>query len=589
MCGIFFVKTFSNKELIKKEKIDLIHQIHKERGPDEKSSIIKNDWMMIHTRLSVTVPGEGHQPIQNSSETSYMIFNGEIYNYKELAAQYNLFNNQRYSDTDLLFKMIEEIGFRETILKLRGMFAIVYYDLKNQKVYAARDHFGQKPLFFYKKKDTIAFSSTIKALILFFNCEINYGKILGVISKQGKNCPSETLFKLIGGLRAGEIMELDFELKEKSFTYFSHKDIINTEIYRSNISSPFENLNMSINNTMQVHCHTESNIGLLLSGGYDSSMVLKYSRNFKKTDLCLTKLCPGIENIPLNIIPKLLEKYPSDCFFKVITPKIYFQELIDFIKMNFSIPKWGGTPAMRYLFKDIKYKNIKVFLGGDGIDESMMGYNTHLKFLKKISKDQLHSSLSGEPLLSDFSLEDNNKLIEKRNLIENDLKEYISNDEAFTQSFLFQDTLEFLQRCNLPSADLFSMNESIELRSPFVDLEFMKFALNLPLKWKYQKEVGGKYMFKKLAKDTIGDIFTKNKEGTRNYSRLLSQGNFWKLDEFEVIKLFPVLKAFKSFTVSTRFTIVCIEFLIRILDNPEIENNQLINLLNQEGKIAFEF
>ena len=587
MCGIFFVKTLKNNEIITKEKVDIVLQIHNDRGPDEKSKIIFKDWMMIHNRLAITAPNKGHQPISNNAKTAYMVFNGEIYNYKQLCNEFKLCDETIFSDTDVLFKLIEVLGFRAAIKKLRGMFAIVYYDLKNMKIYTARDHFGQKPLWIYRNNGVIAFSSTIKALIKYFDIDINFSKLMYHISKQGKVCSSQTIFNSVSGLRAGEIKEYDSLLNEKSIIYFNHENIIDKKLYKENLKYPIERLDSSIRETISKHCETNSKTGVLLSGGYDSSMILKYSRDFDSTRICLTKLCPGIENIPLKVIPKLLNKYPSDILFKVITPNIYLRELIKFIKTNSSIPKWGGTPAMRYLLNDLKFKNIKVVLGGDGIDESFMGYSSHLNFLKDNGNNKLHSSLNGEILLSDFCKEDNEELIKKRKLIEKNLQEYMSKGEAYTQSFLFQDTFDFRQRCNLPSADLFSMNESVELRNPFVDIEFFKFALNLPLEWKYNNEIGGKYIFKVHAKECIGDIFPKHKEGTRNFSRLLSQTSIWNLDKFRVLDLFPILKSFENFKESTRFTIICVEFLLRILDEPNLEDHKLNILLNDQGKSIF--
>lgn len=587
MCGIFFVKSLSKKNLITKERIESIYEIHKERGPDEKKHIVIDDCLMIHTRLAITNPRSGHQPISDSSEKSFMLFNGEIYNYKDLAKQYNFMKDEDYSDTDILFKLIDEVGFINAIKKLRGMFAIVYYDLENRKIYAARDHFGQKPLYSYSSKNTIAFSSTIRGLISYFGLSLDYSKILHLISKQGKTCPSQTIFNSVGGLRAGEIREFNFELEEESYNYFSHQNIIDSQLYKENLKEPIENFDHILRETINVHFDTEAKTGLLLSGGFDSSMLMRYSEDVKESELCLTKLCPGIEKIPLQVVPKLLEKSPKDILFKVLTPKTYFRELIKFIKLNLTIPKWGGTPAMRYLVRDIEFRNIKVIFGGDGVDESLMGYDTHLNFIQQKSDNQIHKTLFGEKLLSDFSFEDNQKLFKNRKLIEEDLREHLSDKEAFIQSFLFQDSLEFLQRCNLPSADLFSMNESLELRNPFVDLEFMRFSLNLPLKWKYNKNTGGKYIFKLLAKEKIGDIFPSHKEGTRNFSRLLSQTNIWNPNQFNVIRLFPVLKNFESFMDSTRFTIICVELLLRIIDNPNIELKNFYTLFNNEGKSIF--
>ncbi len=589
MCGIFFLKSNKNNKLINKKTADLIFESHKDRGPDEANLIIENNWMMVHTRLSITAPEAGHQPIYDKSKKIYMLFNGEIYNYKSLAYQFNLnFTKEfKYSDTDVLFKLIEKIGFFETLKNIRGMFSIIYYDLSNKKLYIARDHFGQKPIWIYEKNGLIAISSTLKSLVELFRPSIDNNNLIHLISKQGKICPSKSFYQYVSGLRAGQFIEIDDDLKKKTNNFFSYKNLIDLEIYKDNFKFSKENLDHSIRKTIKLHCDTESSLGVLLSGGYDSSMIYKYAFELKSSLICFTKLCPNIEKIPLNVIPKLIDKFPSDIFFKVITPTSYLIGLFDFIKHNLDVPKWGGTSTMSTLLKESKNKGIKVLLGGDGIDESMLGYNTHFNHIKKSSDNLIHSSLSGEKLLKEYCNEDNFKLIIEREFIEESLRDFMNEDEAFTKSFLYQDTIEFLQRCNLPSADLFSMNQSIELRNPFVDLDFLKNALNTPLNFNFVDEQNGKLVFKNLAKDRIGDIFTKHKEGTRNYSRLLCNSDFWRLDEFEIIKEFPVLKSFNSFATNTKFTIIICEILLRIIYDPELDINGIYELLTLKGKTVF--
>lgn len=589
MCGIFFLKSNVNNKLINEKTADLIYASHKDRGPDETNRIIQNNWMMVHTRLSITSPESGHQPIYNKSKKVYMVFNGEIYNYKSLVDQFNLnFTKEfKYSDTDVLFKLIEKIGFVETLKNIRGMFAIIYYNLSTKKIYIARDHFGQKPIWIYERDGLIAISSTIKSIVELFKPDVQNTNLIHLISKQGKTCPSKSVYKFVSGLRAGQLIEIDNDLNKKTNYFFSYKNLIDIDIYKKNCNSTKSNLDQAIRETIKLHCDTESSLGVLLSGGYDSSMIYKYAFEFNSPLICFTKLCPNIEKIPLDVIPKLINKFPSDITFKVITPTLYLIGLFDFIKHNLDVPKWGGTSTMRTLLKESKNKGIKVLLGGDGIDESMLGYNTHFNHIEKRSDNLIHSVLAGEVFLKEFCEEDNFNLINLRESIEESLGNYMNTDEAFTKSFLYQDTLEFLQRCNLPSADLFSMNQSIELRNPFVDIEFLRNALNTPLSFNCVDNLNGKLVFKDLAKEVIGDIFPSHKEGTRNYSKLLCNSDFWRLDEFEVMREFPILRSFNSFQTNTKFTIISCEILLRIINNPELEIIEIYELLTLEGKKVF--
>ena len=131
------------------------------------------------------------------------------------------------------------------------------------------------------------------------------------------------------------------------------------------------------------------------------------------------------------------------------------------------------------------------------------------------------------------------------------------------------------------------MNESVELRNPFVDIHFLKLALNVPLIWKFNKSSEGKHIFKILSLEKIGNIFSNHKEGTRNFSRLLSYTDNWNLDSFKIINRINVLSNFKEFKQNTRFTIVCLEILIRLIENPLLELKDLEILLTQKGKNIF--
>ena len=150
-------------------------------------------------------------------------------------------------------------------------------------------------------------SSTIKSLIKVFNNELDYSKILHVISKQGKPCSTFSFYESISGLAAGEILEIDKNLNYNSYEYFNFESLIDNQIYIENQKDPKQNLENAIKETIAIHSDTKSNLGIFLSGGFDSSLILNYSREIKSVS-CFTKLCPGVEEIPLKVIPKLMKK-----------------------------------------------------------------------------------------------------------------------------------------------------------------------------------------------------------------------------------------------------------------------------------------
>lgn len=152
MCGIVgFVDSSKNKEKTIKSMMEKI----KHRGPDENGFYIDNETALGHVRLSIIDLSTGSQPMLSSDKNYSIIFNGEIYNYqnlkKDLIKKGHKFNTN--SDTEVLLNTYIEYK-EKCLLKLRGMFAFVIYDKKENKIFGARDYFGIKPLYYYKTDNT---------------------------------------------------------------------------------------------------------------------------------------------------------------------------------------------------------------------------------------------------------------------------------------------------------------------------------------------------------------------------------------------------------------------------------------------------
>ena len=161
MCG--FVGVLDKKPVdaaLLKSMADTISH----RGPDEEGQFIDKNIGLYHKRLSIIDLATGHQPMM--SKNYVIVFNGEIYNYIELREDLKRKGHvfQTTSDTEVILKMYEEYGL-ESISQLNGMFAFLIYDKVRETIVAARDHFGIKPLYFYKNGEYFLFASEIKALL----------------------------------------------------------------------------------------------------------------------------------------------------------------------------------------------------------------------------------------------------------------------------------------------------------------------------------------------------------------------------------------------------------------------------------------
>ena len=163
MCGIngIISKDKNKDKLIRSMNEKIIH-----RGPDAEGIFVEGDVALGQRRLSIIDLIGGNQPIYNEDKSMVIVFNGEIYNYKELKEE--LINKghkfKTNTDTEVILHGYEE--YQESLFpRLRGMFAFVIYDTKTKSLIGCRDHFGIKPFYYYKNKDEFMFSSEIKGMI----------------------------------------------------------------------------------------------------------------------------------------------------------------------------------------------------------------------------------------------------------------------------------------------------------------------------------------------------------------------------------------------------------------------------------------
>ena len=191
MCGIvgFVDREVTDKKMIIKKMADRI----KHRGPDGEGFYTDSDIALGHRRLSIIDLKTGDQPIFNENKDKVIVFNGEIYNYRELKEDLlkcgHKFTTE--TDTEVILHGYEEYQ-EEIFTKLRGMFAFVIYDKKTKELVGARDIFGIKPFYYYHKDDTFMFASEIKAFLEHpnFSKEVNYDALKMYLIFQFLSIPS---------------------------------------------------------------------------------------------------------------------------------------------------------------------------------------------------------------------------------------------------------------------------------------------------------------------------------------------------------------------------------------------------------------
>ncbi len=375
MCGFTgFVsdKSYNKTEIIKKMAETIAH-----RGPDSDGYFVQDRVALGFRRLSIIDLEGGDQPICSSCGRYVIVFNGEIYNYRELRE--NLIKDhgltfKTNSDTEVILNAYT-VYKNETASKLRGMFAFVIYDKEDKTIYGARDYFGIKPFYYGIFDGDLIFGSEIKSFLPHpsFKKEINRDALKMYLEFQYspmKECMFKNVFKLTPGhyFNYG-----NGELKETP--YF--EPVFSAE--KRSFDNVVKLIDETILSSIEYHQIADVEVGSFLSGGVDSSYVAStvrkgrikpmktYSVGFKIDGFDETGLAKELCNI-LNIPNKQ----------KNITPEEFFDAL-PHVQYHSDEPHANLSAVPLYYLSKLASEDVKVVLSGEGADELFGGYDWYIQ------------------------------------------------------------------------------------------------------------------------------------------------------------------------------------------------------------------
>jgi asparagine synthase (glutamine-hydrolysing) len=391
MCGIFglFCLDHAYNQSDLEVRLEAAQFSLSHRGPDDfglerfnisKSSNLSSGSLSLgHKRLSIIdLSKGGHQPMSSGDGRYVIVYNGEIYNYKELRNELqdlgHAFKNQ--SDTEVLITAWSQWG-PESLKKFIGMFAFAIYDQIDQTLTLARDAFGIKPLFYQNNTDSIYFASELPALIKLIpeKLNINLQRSYDYLVHNNYDSNSDTFFQEINHLLPAHLITFDLKNLSKSKPVCWWKPNITTNPNLS-FEEAAQKLRTLFLDSVKLHLRSDVPLGVALSGGIDSSAVASVVRYLEP-------------NIPLNtfsyiasdnsiseekwidLINVKLNAKPH----KIIIESKEIENDLDNLILKQGEP-FGGTSiyAQYRLFKSIKKTGIKVILDGQGADEILAGY-----------------------------------------------------------------------------------------------------------------------------------------------------------------------------------------------------------------------
>lgn len=535
MCGfVGFCDDSKNKKKIIRDMADII----KHRGPDSDGYYVDNNIALGFRRLSIIDLDKGSQPIFNEDKDKVIVFNGEIYNYKEIREQLKS-KGHKFStntDTEVILHGYEE--YKEDILnKLRGMFAFVIYDIKEKSLFGARDFYGIKPFYYYYDNENFLFGSEIKSFLgnPNFKKELNKDMLSQYLTFQcsiGEDTFFKNTYKLLPGYY---FIYKDKELEIKK--YYEVKLEPNDD---KSLEEWVSGIREVIDNSVLAHKVSDVEVGSFLSSGVDSSLIAKLS----SVDKTFTVGYDNKKYSEIDYAKEFSDKINVSNVSKKISKEEYFKEFSN-VQYYMDEPLADASAVMLYFLSKTASKHVKVCLSGEGADEIFGGYNIYHEpysvswynkipyFIRKCIGILVYPfrNYTGFNFLYRRSKKIEDRYIGNAFIFEpNDAKKIVNFNygnktyKDFTKPYYDKvsdlDVVTKMQYIDfnfwliydiLLKADKMSMANSLEVRVPYLDREVIEYASKLPSKYKI---VGNetKYAFRKVAKEELADKVADKKK-----------------------------------------------------------------------------
>lgn len=515
MCGfVGFTNTIDNSNRVIEAMMDTIRH----RGPDASGKYVDADIALGHRRLSIIdITEQGNQPLYSEDGNLVLVFNGEIYNYREIRAELQKSGYRFRTNTDSEVLLYGYAAYGTALLqKLRGMFAFVIWDKQKKTLFGARDFFGIKPLYYARMGDTLMFGSEIKAFLLHphFQKELNTAALEEYLTFQ-YSAMEETFFKNVFRLPPAHYFTWHdgrLDIQRYWDVHFQADDKPALDDWVQQISGVFRD-------SVEAHKIADVEVGSFLSSGVDSSYVAAIA------DVDKTFTVGFGEDERYNEIgwaKNFSKAIGKEHYSKVITPEEYWDSLGN-IQYHMDEPLADPAAIALYFVCGLAAQQLKVVLSGEGADEIFGGYNVYsepnataydrlprglkrtigaaagklpakrgLNFLVRKGKD-VEERFIGNAYM--FTPAERKALLK----IETDAPAPEALTAQYYKRVQDQDDVTKMQYLDLHmwmagdillKADKMSMAHSLELRVPFLDKKVMAVAERIPTRYRVtRKEV----------------------------------------------------------------------------------------------------
>lgn len=558
MCGICGTLNFDREQHVDASLLQTMTDALIHRGPDGAGQYVNGSIGMGHRRLSIIDLGSGAQPMCNEDGTVWVTYNGEIYNFAELRDDLKT-RGHRFksaSDTEVIVHAYEEWG-EDCVRRLQGMFAFGLWDARNEILLLARDRVGIKPLYYTNTGRSLLFASELKALLLdpLVPRRRNLAAVHRFLTYYYLPGP-ETLFSDIYKLEPGHLLLVKRgQVQKKQYWDLSFDK---SRKWRS-LSEAAEVLEPLLRQTIRDHLISDVPVGVLLSGGVDSTAILRHAveQTTHPVQTFTVAFAGGAVADERPYARLAAERYGTE-HHEITFSANEFREFLPKYVWHMEEPVCEPPAiALYHVAKLARDSSVKVLLSGEGGDEAFGGYETYrniilLEQLKRTlgpAKGSLRLGLGALGFLGWGGAEKYRKLVDRQfpayyrsraavgdtvfsspgsSLYTGEFAEIVRaqqrddvalhlgnamNGRSVLDQMLYVDTKTWLPDELLVKADKMTMAASTELRVPLLDFRVLEFAASLPQQFKVRNWSTKRVLREALKRAVPPEILRRKKAG----------------------------------------------------------------------------
>lgn len=506
------------------------------RGPDDDGFYIDGSVGLGFRRLSIIDLEGGHQPLCNEDGTVWIAFNGEIYNYKEIRRQLIDRGHQfrTEADTEVIVHLYEEKG-PDCVKDLRGMFGFAIWDMKNQSVMVARDHFGIKPVYYTQTDEVIAFGSEIKSLLAIpgVQREVDREAFWNYLTFQYAPDPL-TMFRSIQKLPAAHYMII----KNGSVKLERYWSVEFQEENRP-LSYYIEGTREILRNSVAAHMNSDVPRGAFLSSGVDSSTIVALLKELEQVQTFTVGFEGAGGQSEVDYARETARILGTNHRDTIISAQEYLDVLPKLIHYQ-DEPVADPSAIALYFVAELASKYVTVVLSGEGADEVFGGYTIYreplsLRMFDYIPPSMRHAlggmaekfpeGMKGRSFFMRGAKTVQERFVGNAFIFGEEMKEHfvryrpeqydirrpmditgayydrVKNYDDVTK-MQYLDFHTWLTGDILMKADKMTMANSLELRVPFLDKEVFEFASKIPMQYRMMNGTT-KYVLREAVKDLV--------------------------------------------------------------------------------------